>query len=238
MGNLPTYFRYFFDWSEAWAPLIPIFVLLKYPKQPAFLRPVIVYILIAFPVNLFGDIIGDFKEYLPNTYWFQKNLYLYNIHSLVRFVCFTYFFLALKQPFYKAIKKVIPFLYLTAMLVDLIWFEVLISENSICSHLFTIEAFFLLAYCMIYYLSKLNNEYDAIMSGADMYVATGLSIFVVINFFIFLFYDAMIDDAVITKDFSIPNNMWSVHNIGYIVLCLFIAKAFASAEKINAPTFK
>lgn len=231
MANPFIYFRYFFNWSEVWALLIPIFVLLKYRKQPYFLRPVIVYILIAFPINLFGDIIGDFKESLPNTYWLQKNLYLYNIHSIIRFVCFTYFFLALKQPYYLVIKKIVPFLYLVATLIDLIWFEDLISEKSICAHLFTIEAFFLLVYCMLYYLSKLNNEYDSIMSGADIYIVTGLSIFVVINFFVFLFYDAML-----LEDWQIADNMWSVHNVGYIILCLFTAKAFASAKKFNSLT--
>ncbi len=228
MHNVSIYLQYFFDWSEAWAPLVPLFVLLKHKNQPPFLRPVIIYILLALPINIIGDFIGDFKHHLPETYWLQKNLYLYNIHSLVRFVCFTYFFMGLKQPYYTMLKKAIALVYLAALIIDLTWYEDFFDQNSIGSHLFTVEAFLLLVYCLLYYLSKLKNDSDELMSGADIYVVTGLSIFVVINFFVFLFYDAML-----VEDWEVADKMWSVHNIGYIILCLLIAKAFASAKKFN-----
>ena len=114
-----NYLKLFLDWSEAWAPLIPLFVLVRNRNQPHFLRPVIIYILIAFPINLFGDIIGDYKGYLPHTYWFQKNLYLYNIHSVIRFVCFSYFFIDLKQEYYTKIKTAIPIIYIAFLFFDL-----------------------------------------------------------------------------------------------------------------------
>ena len=56
--------KLFFNWSEAWAPLIPIFVLAGKRSQPRFLKPVIIYILLVFPINLLGDLISDFKDYL------------------------------------------------------------------------------------------------------------------------------------------------------------------------------
>ncbi len=218
--------KLFFDWSEAWAPLIPLFVLMKNRHQPGFLRPVIVYILLAFPINLFGDIIGDFKQHFLNVYWLQKNVYLYNIHSIIRFVCFTYFFINLKQEYYKLVKKIIPFIYLAFLIFDLSAPENFFGTKSIASNLFTEEAFLLLVYCLLYYLSKLKNEKDAMMSSADFYIATGLSIFVVTNFFVFLFYDAMLKE-----NWQVADNMWSVHNVAYILFCLFIAKAFSLVKK-------
>lgn len=218
--------KLFFDWSEVWAPIIPLFVLLKNKKQSVFLRPVIVYIWVAFFINLFGDIIGDFKKYFAETYWLQKNLYLYNLHSIIRFVCFSYFFIFLKQGYYSLVKKIVPFVYLACIFIDLIFFEDFFDTKSIGANVLSIEAFFLLFYCLLYYLSKLKNENDAIMSGADFYVVTGLSIFVVTNFFVFLFYETMLKE-----DWHQADNMWSVHNVAYIVFCLLLAKAFSLAKK-------
>ncbi len=225
--------KLFFDWSEVWAPLIPIFVLAKKRNQPRFLRPVTIYILVALFINLLGDVIGDFKQYLPK--WLHENTYLYNIHSVIRFVCFSYFFISLKQDYYKIIKRIIPFFYIVFLFIDLIFSsENFLGTKGIAANLLTIEAFFLLLYCLLYYLSKLKNENDAIMSGADFYAVTGLSIFVVTNFFVFLFYDAIMEDSRINKDWHVADNMWSVHNVAYIVFCLLLAKAFSLAKRNKA----
>jgi hypothetical protein len=44
---------------------------------------------------------------------------------------------------------------------------------------------------------------------------------VVINFFVFLFYVPMIK-----QDLKMADNIWNVHNIANILLCIFITKAF------------
>lgn len=216
--------KLFFDWSEAWAPLIPIFALLKNRRQPHFLRPVIIYILLAFPINLFGNIIAILKIISPD--WLRENIYLYNIHSVIRFVCFTYFFIGLKQGYYITLKKIIPVIYVVFLFVDLTISENFLSKEGIAANLFAGEAFLLLVYCLLYYLSKLQNDNDSLMAGVDIYVVTGLSIFVVVNFYVFLFYDAML-----AEDWHLADNMWSVHNVAYIILCLLIAKAFSSVKK-------
>ncbi len=226
-----SYFLLFFDWSEAWAPLIPIFLLVKNRDQPRFLKPILVYILLAFLINLTGDIIGDFKKYLPA--WLQSNTYLYNIHSVIRFVCFSYFFIELKQSYYTTIKKIIPFIFFVILCIDLKYFENFFDKTGIGANILTGESFLLLTYCLLYYLSKLKNEDDAIMSGADFYVVTGLSIFVVTNFFVFLFYDSMLKENP-----DLANNMWSVHNVAYIIFCLLIARAFSLAKKYNTAVSK
>lgn len=195
------------------------------------MRPVIIYILLAFPINLFGDIIGDFKYYFPP--WLHENIYLYNIHSVIRFVCFCSFFIGLKQGYYIALKKIIPAIYLVFLFVDLAMSENFLGKEGIAANLFTGEAFLLLVYCLLYYLSKLKNDDDPLMAGADIYVVTGLSIFVVTNFFVFLFYDSML-----AEDWELADNMWSVHNVAYIILCLLIAKAFNSLKKYNASFLK
>jgi hypothetical protein len=81
---------------------------------------------------------------------------------------------------------------------------------------------------MQYYLAKLRDEINELSSRADFWVVTGLSIYVVINFFVFLFYVPMLE-----QDVRLAINIWYLHNLAYIVLCVFITKAFFEPADIN-----
>ena len=214
---MTNFFQLMLDWSEAWAPLIPLFFLLFRPKQPLFIKPVIVYLWFAFFINLAGDIISDFKIYLPA--WLQRNVVLYNVHSVIRFLCFCYFFIALRQTSFFILKKFLPVFSLLFLVINFKFFEDFTNPNHLSGNLLAAEAYFLLIYCMLYYLSQLRDDIEVISSGPDFWVVTGLSMYVVINFFVFLFYVPMINE-------NIAEKMWSVHNIAYIILCIFITKAF------------
>ena len=88
--NSGKYIEQVLDWSEVWALCIPISVLLfSGRKQPAFIKPVIIYLWVALALNLLADIIANFKTYLPG--WAYSNNPLYNIHSIVRFTMFHTF---------------------------------------------------------------------------------------------------------------------------------------------------
>ncbi|HEY6977487.1 MAG TPA: hypothetical protein VH396_14415 [Chitinophagaceae bacterium] len=208
-----------FDWSEVWTLLIPLFVLIVNTKQPAFLKPVIIYLLLALPINLIGDIIADYKKYFPS--WLQSNTPLYNIHSIVRFTCFCYFFISLKQPYFLQLKKILPLVSFLFIIINFGFFENFFNVDSLSGNLLSAEAYLLLVYCMLYYLAQLRDETDKISGGPDFWIVTGLSIYVVINFFVFLFYVPMIKENP-----ELANNMWSVHNVAYITFSVFIAKAF------------
>ena len=95
------------DWSEVWALFIPLIVLFVKKKQPAFLKPVIIYLFIALPLNLFADIIWKFQVVHHFPHWLKTNTYVYNFHSIVRFLLFSIFFIKLHQPFLVRIKKII-----------------------------------------------------------------------------------------------------------------------------------
>ena len=207
------------DWSEVWAPLIPLIALLFKRNQPQFLKPVIVYLVCGFFINLSGDIISDFKSSLPG--WLQSNNVLYNVHSIARFICFSYFFLMLKQPSFITLKKVLPLISLFVMFINFKYIENFGNPDHLSGNLLATEAYLLLIYCVLYYLAKLRDEDDDLSRGPDFWVSTGLSIYVVVNFFVFLFYVPMI-----IQNSNLADKIWSVHNIAYIILCIFITKAF------------
>lgn len=212
------------DWSEVWAPLIPLIYYFFHRRQPAFLKPIIIYLFIAFFLNLAGDIIGDFKSVLP--FRITSNNPLYNVHSIVRFICFSYFFIGLGQSDFTRLRLWIPWISLLIIVVNFSFVENFGNPDHLSGNLLSAEAYLLLIYCMLYYLSKLRNEDDHVTGGADFWVVTGLSIYVVANFFVFLFYVPMI-----TFDPRLAERIWDVHNIAYIVLCIFITRAFYDAAR-------
>lgn len=206
------------NWSEVWALLIPLSVLMNHKQQPKYLKPVVIYLWIALLLNISGDIIADFKSYFPS--WLQRNVVLYNVHSLVRFTCFSLFFILLQQPYYKLIKKVLPFIFILFLSVNFSMGDDFFNPHHLSGNLLAAEAYILLTYCMIYYLSQLKEE-KVLTGGKDFWVVVGLSIYVVTNFFVFLFYVPMM-----TENETLASNMWNVHNVVYIFLCVMIAKSF------------
>lgn len=206
--------------------LIPLLVLIIYPKQPSLLKPVIVYLWLALVLNLIADIITDFKVLLNFPGWLRSNNPIYNIHSMVRYSCFTYFFFTLKQPYLKIARKVLAVVSAILIVIQFSFFEDFFYPGNLNGNLLSGEAFFLLVYCMLYYLSELRVEDNKIIRGADFWVVTGLCVYVVINFFVFLFYVPMIQQNLV-----LAIRIWNVHNIAYILFCLFIAKAFYATSR-------
>lgn len=217
-----------FDWSEVWALLIPILALLINKNKEQYFRPIIVYVFLAFFINLFADVIADFKKPLGFPEYFQTNSFLYNIHSIVRFSCFSTFFLMLKHPFFPRFKKGIQVLGFVFTIIYF-YFENFNNPNHISGDFLAIEAFLLLIYCLFYFHHKLRDDRYKTLLSADFYIVLGLSIYVVVNFFVFLFYIPMIEN-----DPNLANRMWNVHNIAFIIFCIFIAKAFYTHKTLYA----
>ncbi|MFL5740111.1 MAG: hypothetical protein ACJ75B_07830 [Flavisolibacter sp.] len=217
--------KFILDWSEVWALLIPMVILMTRPRQPFYLRSVVIYVIVAFFLDLSIDVIGYFHRRLHFPAWLQSNNYLYNVHSILRFSCFTVFFDRTDARF-KKLRQWISWAALIILLVNFSFFEGFVQERTFSSRLLTLEAGILMFYCLQYYLSRLREEPDLVKRNPEFWVVTGLSIYVVINFFIFLFYTTIVDTY---KRFT--QDIWDVHNIAYIVFCLFLAKAFYDASR-------
>jgi len=209
------------DWSEVWAPVIPLAVLAKYPKQPGCFKPIIIYLWLALIIDLVIDIGWKFKSHVPA--WLKDNNFLYNIHSIVRFTCFSSFFILLNQPFQVKLKKAIPYLALLFLVINFFVFkENFLERDSFSSRLLATEAGLLLAYCLLYFVYQLQDEATQLQRTADFWIVLGLSIYVVLNFFYFLFYKTLIKKGYAKT----VEWMWDIHNVTFIILCLFIAQAF------------
>lgn len=217
---MSNFVRLIFDWSEVWALLIPLFAFLLGKRQHALLEPVIVYLWLALVLNLSEVIIAEFKVIYHFPGWLQSNNPIYNIHSIVRFACFSYFFISLPQSSFKWLKLGIALIFVLFSVVNFTYFDVFFNAPSFSGNLLTAEAFLLLIYCMLYYLYALNDEDDVMSKGPVFWIVTGLCMYVVVNFFVYLFYVVMLAQKPI-----LATNIWTVHNVAYIIFCLFITRA-------------
>ncbi|TAD86870.1 MAG: hypothetical protein EAY75_07005 [Bacteroidetes bacterium] len=215
---MESYLQQFYDWSEFWALLIPIGVLALRRQQPLMLRPVLVYLWCALVINLVCDIIGDNIHQLPT--WAASNTPLYNLHSVLRYGCFTWFFLKIGSTTYPRLQKVLVMIYVVLMAVNFLFVEHFFDTSRISSNAMTTEAFMLLANCMLYYFGLLNQNDSNYLTRKDFWVVTGLAVFVVVNFFVFLFYEPLV-----LQEPDLAEWMWNVHNLAYIIFCIFMAKA-------------
>ena len=211
------------DWSEVWALIIPLAVLLFRRQQPATLKPIIVYLWIAFILNVAIDIIVvinlDPKSDLSNNP-------LYNMHSIARFICFSLYFINLPRSSFTKFKKVLAAVSAVFLIINFSFFEKFFNYNTFSGYLLSAEAYILLVYCMLYYLTELKNDSDNLFNTSHFWIVTGLSIYVVINFFVFLFYIPLFD-----VDENLAANIWNVHNIAFIIFCLFITKGLYGSHR-------
>lgn len=220
--------RIIFDWSEVWALLIPLIILLIRKPEKNWLTPVKWYLVAALVLNVSIDIVWYINKF--NLYGSVKghrwnNNVFYNLHSIIRLLLFACFFILLRQRFMHRIKIIIPFAFLLFVLINFIFYENFYprgSNEGLSSRLLATEAALLLFYCLQYFIFLMIEDKPVSLSRQPgFWVVTGLSIYVSVNFFIFLFFTYLFTA---TREFAVT--IWDVHNIVFIILCIFIGRQF------------
>lgn len=224
-------FREILDWSEAWAPLLPLTILLYYRNKTHYLKPVRIFLWTAFALNLFLDILWKFGKDLgvSSGDFFSNNNFIYNLSSVMRLLLFAWFFIALRQQFMHRIKLILPFSFLIFVLINFIFFQDFFPQgnNFFSSRLLTTESAILLFYCMQYFIYLIIEEKNIrLVHQPGFWVVTGLSIYVASCFFIFLFWEYL---SVKMRQFAL--GIWDIHNIAFIIFCTLIAIQFLLEHK-------
>lgn len=207
------------DYSEVWALLLPAGILLYRRRQPPEMKPVVLYVWTALAINIAIDVIMVMNA--SGKGFALSNNPLYNAHSVIRFLCFSFFFIMLPQNSFIRLKKIVIVIVSVLFLLNFILVEDFFNFNSFSGNLLTAEAYLLLIFCLLFYLSELKDDSKILFNSPEFWVVTGLAIYVVVNFFVFLFYLPMI-----YVDLTLAVNIWNVHNIAFIIFCLFLSRAF------------
>ena len=218
------------DWSEVWALFIPLIFLFKFKKQPSYLFPIVIFIFISLYVNFLIDLSWKGKHAFNFPDWFKVNTYFYNALSIIRFLLFSLFFIKLSQPAHSLIIKVILALFLIFVIINFSFFEKFVNywydvngklKATLSSKLLTVESIGMLFYCIRYYFNKLQEDKSESTRPPDFWVVTGLSIYYVSSFLIFLFYQSLLKYS---QPFAVL--IWKIPDITFLILCIFIAKSF------------
>lgn len=227
------------DWSEAWAPLVPLLFFLAFRPRRRWVWPVVLFLVLAFFINLASDLIwkryrlgmGEwmythFRSFYntppPGEREELSNQVLYNIHAILRYLGFAFFFHSLSRIFRRMNFILVP-LFMATLLVVFTGYR---DIRDLSSLLMATDSALLLVYCLVYYFLLLKDERGFVKNNTHFWVVFGLSIYVVINFPIFLFYSVVSETA---ENFAIT--IWDLHNITYIIFCIFLAKAFHAARR-------
>lgn len=212
-------------WSEVWAVLIPVIIYLYKKPNEKYIKPVIWYLFIALILNTISDIIGE--NYYTEPAFIKAigyNLPFYNLHSIVRLFLFIKFFHLINIPANKFIKKILPILIAALVVFNFLFLN---SFKDFSSNIFTIESIVLIVYCINYFLIILGADDASNKFNSSLIIVTGIAVYESVCFPIFLFYHLLTNKF---NDYAA--GIWNVHNIMYIILCLFIARAFYGRIKI------
>lgn len=156
---------------------------------------------------------------LPFTLPWKSNTVLYNVMSIIRFSCFSWFFFTIPYKGFSIIRKMIPFAYIIAFIIIFTRFDSFFNPEMISSNLLMMEALLLLIYCLLAYFSMYNAEETEPQSDSRLWIISGLAIYVVIDFFIYLFYKPlMLEDPILT------DRVWTIHNIAFVLFCIAMAR--------------
>jgi len=225
-----------FDWSEVWAVLIPLTIyLIKRPKAP-WVKPMLIYLLIAFFFNSIIDFTWKsrhlgYEDLSKRVFWWlylgeEKRLYntiFYNLFSFARVAIFTWFFLKINSP-YKKFYTITLLLFILFYIINFGLFQNILVFSS---RVLAFDAGLLLVFCLSYfYRINLDDNIASPIALPQSWVVTGLTLYTAINFFIFFFF-SYITDA--NKQYA--KDIWNVHNFSFILLKVFIAISFWKAKK-------
>lgn len=226
---MPGFIDFILKWSEVWPWLIPLTIYLVFLRQKD--RYLALTILSGFAIVLtfIGSYIGYYRGTLPK--FLQNNLVFYNILSVLRALILGWFIINLPQLKIYRFIKVLYVLFIAALLINFIALE---SFLNFSHRLFTAESILLLMLCITYFLGTiLDEEVELSAFHPDFLICTGISLFAATNFFIYLFFEALIK---LDIDFGFATMQISKYS--NILIGIFFGLALFQHNKITKPKLK
>jgi hypothetical protein len=210
------------DWAEVWGLFLPLAVMLVHRHTGPSLRPVRYYVWIGLFVSLATTILYIYHYQLPRQ--LQNNNLIYNIHSTLRVILFSWFILQFRFGRPAFIQKTIVAGYFAFIAVNFLFWTNPLHFSSI--H-FIAEGIALLSLCILFFFRTIRDESDVDwIKHPAFLVCAGISLYEAINFFIFLFFETLAKENL---DFL--RAAWTLHNLIFVVLCVMLALGLYRGKK-------
>ncbi len=202
------------NWSEVWSLLMPLIIILLYKPTGHGVKSLILYVVLAFVLNTIATIMVEYYFSMPD--WLKNNNILYNIHSFIRVVLFSWYIMTIRQYRFPPVLRILLVAYLVFVIIN---FTFLHSPFFISSHLFAAESIVLLVFCLSFFFRSMQDDSNVNwLKHPSFLVCTGISLYEVTSFFIFLFFYPLFE-----KNPEFGDLTMSIHNVMYIILCIMLA---------------
>lgn len=232
MTRLLQFFR---DWSEVWALLIPLIILLVYKPKGHHLKWVIWYVLTAFFINFLAVFTNEYYELL-HSFWKWGNGVFYNLHSFLMVLFFSRYIISIRKYKYTDLLKTLFLIYLIYVLINFIFFESPFVKLS-TSH-FTAGSIVLLIFCLYYFFHSIMEEsQNNWLKHPSFIICTAICLYQAITFFIFLFIYPMFDKTY-NQDQAFAFLMMRVYQVIFVIFCILLAFAFYKSKKTQLVNIK
>lgn len=215
------------NWSEAWALLIPLTIFLVYKPAGQGIRPLIIYLCVAFVLNTLATVMVEYYFSMPT--WLKNNNILYNLHSFARVLFFSWYILTIREYRFPVLYKILVAAYLVFVLINFIFLQ---SPLLLSPRLFSAENILLLILCLSFFLRSMQDESEINwLKHPAFMVCAGISLYEAISFFIFLFFYPLAE-----KNWDFGDLTMSIHNVIFVILCIILGLALYRSRKSKKET--
>ena len=201
--------------------LIPLSVILLCRPKGKSIRILKIYVLVGFLLNTLAMVMWEFSEIVPKSWYVEgmpNNNILYNLHSVMRVIFFSAYIMTVRSYRYPIFFIVILAAYFVFIPLN---FTVLKDRLPLflSSHLFAAESIVLLLMSMSYFFNSINDDSPTNwLKHPSFIICSGVSLYVVITFFVFLFFYPLSDEY---PTFFVV--MMDVYFIAFVILCIILA---------------
>lgn len=216
---MDLFWYHFIRWSEVWALFIPLTIIILYKIKTSEFRTIVFYVWTAVPISLIANAqaaiihYGD-KTMLPD--FLQTNHILYNVHSIIRVLLFGWLITNIRLMKEYILPRIAIPLYIILLIAN---FSFRGSIWSFDPFVFVLEGLLLLTLCLSFFFLSIKDNSETIWMDEPVFIiCAGISLYEAINFFIFLFFDALQ-----IKNPSFGRVTMEIFSVSYIILCILLA---------------
>ena len=210
------------NWSEVWALLIPLAIIIIYRPKGDHAHILITYVGIALLLNSVATLMVKFYFSLPGH--LRNNNILYNIHSLVRVIFFSWYIFSVRKFRDRSLVLTLLAAYLVFLVFNFITNEPPLYINTL--H-FVAESILLLIMTLLFFFRSMQDDKNWLNHPAFL-VCVGLSLYEAVSFFIWLFFYPLVE-----QDWEFGDLTMSIYNMIYVVFCVLIAMGLYKIRHAN-----
>lgn len=204
------------SWAEIAGIIISLSFVIIYKPKNRETRPLVLYIYIAFVLNLMITAIAKFGNEF--TIIPASNHICYNFHSLVRIIFFGWYLSFFKTLRSSIIIRILTCCFCIFFLLNFIFFQpISIFSTRIAS----VEGICLLLFCSIFFVSTIADNSDTIwMSKPVFFICASINFYAALNFFLLLFFDFFNFTKFNSDTFFA--SLIIIFSIAYFLLCIVL----------------